>query len=82
MLDPATTLESEDLNNGAEVYDPSYNEEGSVPEEEIIDEPPTHSSRNVTSAVVSSHPSAAGEKKSYASIVSSYLLIGLLDCQG
>ncbi|KAM7475689.1 hypothetical protein LguiB_022932 [Lonicera macranthoides] len=67
---PAPTFESEDLQNGAEVYNPSDNEEGSGLEEEVINEPPSQSGQNETVAVVSSDPSAAQEeKKSYASIV-------------
>ncbi|KAK3029946.1 hypothetical protein RJ639_038174 [Escallonia herrerae] len=42
-FDPATSFEEEDLHNGAEVCDPSDNEEGSVLEEEIVDEPPINS---------------------------------------
>ncbi|XP_058193080.1 nuclear transport factor 2 [Rhododendron vialii] len=70
-LEPVATIEAEDL-NGAEVCDPSDHEEGSVIEEEIIDDPPAHSSSNEVDTVVSLDPAAAaapGEKKSYASIV-------------
>lgn len=77
-LDPATSLEEEDLNDVAEVCDPSDNEEGSVVEDEII-EPPNHSIPDEIPTVVDSTgvdaPPAAEEdapKKSYASIVSSY----------
>ncbi|KAA8541045.1 hypothetical protein F0562_025008 [Nyssa sinensis] len=69
-LDPSTTFEAEDLSNGPEVCDPSDNEEGSVLEEEVVDELPTHSSPNEIIAGVTSDPSVAQEeKKSYASIV-------------
>ncbi|XP_019199855.1 PREDICTED: putative G3BP-like protein isoform X2 [Ipomoea nil] len=69
-FDPATTAPSEEQ-NGAEVCDPSDNEEeGSVIEEEVVNEPQAHQSQNETSAVDNSDPSAAqDEKKSYASIV-------------
>ncbi|KAK2979645.1 hypothetical protein RJ640_015053 [Escallonia rubra] len=69
-FDPATSFEEEDLHNGAEVCDPSDNEEGSVLEEEIVDEPPTNSTQNEVSMVDNADPSAIQEeKKSYASIV-------------
>ena len=80
--DTAATFEAEDM-NGAEVYDPSDNDEGSVLEEEVIDDPQTHSSQNEANAFVSSESSdpapaqeekksytSPEEKKSYASIVS------------
>ncbi|KAA8542556.1 hypothetical protein F0562_023708 [Nyssa sinensis] len=67
--DPATSFEAEDLDNGAEVCDPSDNE-GSVSEAEIVTEIPINSSQNEIIPDVSSDPSAAqDEKKSYASIV-------------
>lgn len=74
MVDPPASYE-EDLGNGAEVCDPSDNEEGSVIEEEVV-EPPTHSSENKSLAVVNSAPEAQEDvpKKSYASIVSCFLL--------
>ncbi|XP_048329439.2 nuclear transport factor 2 isoform X1 [Ziziphus jujuba] len=59
----------EDLDNGAEVCDPSDDEEGSVIAEEVV-EPPTYSSENKSLAVDSA--SKAQEdvpKKSYASIL-------------
>ncbi|GFZ15751.1 hypothetical protein Acr_25g0001600 [Actinidia rufa] len=63
----AATFEAEDI-NGAEVYDPSDNDEGSVLEEEVIDDPQTHSSQNEANAFVSSDPAPAQEeKKSYTS---------------
>ncbi|KAI7985630.1 Nuclear transport factor 2 [Camellia lanceoleosa] len=69
-LEPVATFQTEDLNNSPEVCDPSDHEEGSVLEEEVIDEPPTHSSQIETYTVVSSDPSDAREQKeSYASIV-------------
>ncbi|KAL6973483.1 hypothetical protein U1Q18_027670 [Sarracenia purpurea var. burkii] len=68
-LEPAATFEAEDA-NGAEVCDPSDNEEGSVLEEEVINDPLNRSSQNEANAVVSTDPVAAQEeKKSYASIV-------------
>ncbi|XP_057474315.1 nuclear transport factor 2-like isoform X1 [Actinidia eriantha] len=76
--DTAATFEAEDI-NGAEVFDPSDNDEGSVLEEEVIDDPQTHSSQNEANIFVSSDPAPAQEekqsyaaqeeKKSYASIV-------------
>ncbi|KAI8019739.1 Nuclear transport factor 2 [Camellia lanceoleosa] len=70
VLEPAVTFEAEDINNGAEVCDPSDHEEESVIEGEVIDEPPTHSSEIEANTVVNSDTSAAQEgKKSYASIV-------------
>lgn len=74
-VEPAS-FEEEDINDGAEVCDPSDNEEGSVVEDEVI-QPPTHSSQNeipaeVDSTGVESAPAAEEDapKKSYASIVS------------
>ncbi|KAL6319057.1 hypothetical protein AAG906_001530 [Vitis piasezkii] len=73
VVDPATPSfeEEEDLNNVAEVCDPSDNEEGSVIEEEAVVEPPSISSENEISTVVNSAPAAQEDapKKSYASIV-------------
>ncbi|WKA08309.1 hypothetical protein VitviT2T_026042 [Vitis vinifera] len=73
VVDPATPSfeEEEDLNNVAEVCDPSDNEEGSVIEEEAVVEPPSISSENEISTVVDSAPAAQEDapKKSYASIV-------------
>lgn len=75
-VDPATSFEAEDLNDGAEVCDPSDNEEGSVVEDEVI-KPSTDASQNevlteVDSIDVASAPAAEDDapKKSYASIVS------------
>ncbi|CAL5362393.1 unnamed protein product [Camellia sinensis] len=71
-LEPVATFQTEDLNNGPQVCDPSDHEEGSVLGEKVIDEPPTHSSQIETNTVVTSDPSDAHEqKKSYASIGSS-----------
>ncbi|KAM3751241.1 hypothetical protein ACB098_04G093600 [Castanea mollissima] len=74
-LDPATSLEEEDLNDVAEVCDPSDNEEGSVVEDEII-EPPSHSFPDEIPMVADSTgvdvaPAAEEDapKKSYASIL-------------
>ncbi|CAL5372235.1 unnamed protein product [Camellia sinensis] len=70
VLEPAVTFEAEDINNGAEVCDPSDHEEESVFEGEVIDEPPTHSSEIEANTVVNSDTSAAQEgKKSYAAMV-------------
>ncbi|KAJ7978749.1 ras GTPase-activating protein-binding protein 2 [Quillaja saponaria] len=69
-VDPATSVEEENLNNGGEVCDPLENEEeGSVSEEEIV-EPSTHISQNeiVTGDSAPAVPDDA-PKKSYASIV-------------
>jgi hypothetical protein len=75
-VDPATSFEEEDLNDGAEVCDPSDNEEGSVVEVEVI-KPSTDAGQNevltvVDSTDVASAPAAEDDapKKSYASIVS------------
>jgi hypothetical protein len=76
-VDPATSLEEEDLNDDAEVCDPSDNGEGSVVEDKVI-EPPTHSTQNeippvADSTDVDSAPAAEEDapKQSDASIVSS-----------
>lgn len=67
---PAAAPEAQDMQNGAEVCDPSDNEEGSGLEEEIIQEPPSKSSQNETVIIAASDLSAGQEeKKSYASIV-------------
>lgn len=78
LVDPATPSfeeedEDEDLNNVAEVCDPSDNEEQSVIEEEPVVEPPTTSRENESPTVVDSAPVALEDapKKSYASIVGS-----------
>lgn len=71
VVDSATPLEEEDLNNGAEVHDPSDNEDGSVIEEEVV-EPPPHSRENRSFPAVDPTPEALEDapKQSYASIVS------------
>ncbi|KAM1081160.1 hypothetical protein ACFX2I_015641 [Malus domestica] len=72
VVDPAIPFEEEDLNNGAEVCDPSDNDEGSVVEDELV-EPPALPSQNL--AEVDPTPDPAPEtqedapKKSYASIL-------------
>lgn len=70
MVEPAASF-GEDLDNGAEVCDPSDNDEGSVIEEEVI-EPPSHSTENQSVPVVESAPEAQEDvpKQSYAAIVS------------
>lgn len=76
-VEPASSFEEEDINDQAEVCDPSDNDEGSVVEDEII-QPLAHPTQNETpkevdSTVVDSAPAAEEDvpKKSYASIVSS-----------
>ncbi|KAK6925122.1 Nuclear transport factor 2 domain [Dillenia turbinata] len=71
VLDPATSISEEDLNNGPEVCDPSDVDEGSVIEEEVAPEPANHPNQNEVQ-VFDSAPSAPQEdapKSSYASIV-------------
>ena len=69
--EPLTYPEEEDINNGAEVCDPSDKEEGSVIEEEVV-EPQNIVSQNESVAAVDSAPVIIEDapKKSYASIVS------------
>ncbi|KAF2282319.1 hypothetical protein GH714_043848 [Hevea brasiliensis] len=69
-VDPATSLEEEDLNNGAEVFDPSDKEEGSVIKEEVV-EHQTGSTDGEILISVDASPAALeyAPKKSYASIV-------------
>ncbi|KAG8652374.1 nuclear transport factor 2 isoform X2 [Manihot esculenta] len=69
-VDIATSFEEENLNNGAEVCDPSDKEEGSVIEEEIVKHQ-TGSAHNETLTSVDAAPGVLEEapKKSYASIV-------------
>ncbi|XP_071902295.1 nuclear transport factor 2-like isoform X1 [Coffea arabica] len=68
-FDSTTALEAEDTQNGAEVYDPSDSETGSVVEE-VVNEPQSKSTPIETVMVISSDLSATPEeKKSYASIV-------------
>ncbi|TKY55019.1 Ras GTPase-activating protein-binding protein 1 [Spatholobus suberectus] len=68
--DTATLAESENLNNGAEVYHPQDEEEGSVIDEEVA-EPPTDLSQN---DIVTVHDSTSAvqdgaPRRSYAAIV-------------
>lgn len=83
VAEPETSVEGENLHNGAEVCDPLDNEEeGSVIDEEVV-EPSTEINEN---NIVTSHDSTAVQddapRKSYASIVrkSSYgfLLCGII----
>ncbi|XP_015572029.2 nuclear transport factor 2 isoform X2 [Ricinus communis] len=67
-VDPATSFEDKDLNNGAEVCDPSDKEEGSVNEEEVVD-PQPDSTCNITSVGASPAILEDAPKKSYASIL-------------
>ncbi|MBA0859121.1 hypothetical protein Goshw_003516 [Gossypium schwendimanii] len=69
--DPLTYPEDEDINNGAEVCDPSDEEEGSVIEEEVV-EPQKVVNQNESVVVDDSTPAVLEDapKKSYASIVS------------
>ncbi|CAK7323219.1 unnamed protein product [Dovyalis caffra] len=69
-VDPAASFEEEDLNNGAEVCDPSEKEDGSVIEVEVV-EPSTDSTQNEILATVNAAPASMEDapKKSYASIV-------------
>ncbi|KAK8978122.1 hypothetical protein V6N11_062918 [Hibiscus sabdariffa] len=68
--DPLTNPEEEDINNGAEVCDPSDEEEGSVIEEEVV-EPQNIVSQNESVVADESAPAVLEDapKKSYASIV-------------
>lgn len=70
-VDPATSFEEEDHNNGAEVCDPSDKEEGSVIEDEVV-EPPTDSIQHEILRSIDAPPASLEDapKKSYASIVS------------
>ncbi|XP_027329487.1 ras GTPase-activating protein-binding protein 1 [Abrus precatorius] len=70
VADTAASVEGENLNNGAEVYDPQDEEEGSVIDEEVT-EPPTDLSQN---DIVTIHDSTSAvqdyaPRTSYASIV-------------
>ncbi|KAE8697278.1 RNA binding protein, putative isoform 2 [Hibiscus syriacus] len=69
--DPLINPEEEDINNGAEVCDPSDEEEGSVIEEEVV-EPQNVVSQNESVVADESVPAVLQDapKKSYASIVS------------
>ncbi|XP_039058094.1 nuclear transport factor 2-like isoform X3 [Hibiscus syriacus] len=68
--DPLINPEEEDINNGAEVCDPSDEEEGSVIEEEVV-EPQNVVSQNESVVADESVPAVLQDapKKSYASIV-------------
>ncbi|XP_039005403.1 nuclear transport factor 2-like isoform X2 [Hibiscus syriacus] len=68
--DPLANPEEEDINNGAEVCDPSDEEEGSVIEEEVV-VPQNVASQNESVVADESAPAVLEDapKKSYASIV-------------
>ncbi|XP_039011599.1 nuclear transport factor 2-like isoform X2 [Hibiscus syriacus] len=68
--DPLANPEEEDINNGAEVCDPSDEEEGSVIEEEVV-VPQNIASQNESVVADDSAPAVLEDapKKSYASIV-------------
>ncbi|XVF08919.1 hypothetical protein REPUB_Repub07fG0046100 [Reevesia pubescens] len=68
--DPLNHPEEEDINDDAEVCDPSDKEEGSVIEEDVV-EPQNIASQNESVVTVDSAPVAPEDapKKSYASIV-------------
>ncbi|GMI67375.1 hypothetical protein like AT5G60980 [Hibiscus trionum] len=68
--DPLTNPEEEDINNGAEVCDPSDEEEGSIIEDEVV-EPQNIVSQNESVVADESVPAVLEDapKKSYASIV-------------
>ncbi|KAJ8752739.1 hypothetical protein K2173_007049 [Erythroxylum novogranatense] len=70
IVDHPASLEEEDLDNGAEVCDPSDKEEGSVTEEDVI-EPPVDLAQNVVVSSDDAVPAALEDapKISYASIV-------------
>lgn len=65
----APAPEAEDVQNGAEICDPSDIEEGSVLEEEVIQELPSKSQDEMVTIAVSDLSAAQEEKISYASIV-------------
>ncbi|XP_020537475.1 nuclear transport factor 2 isoform X2 [Jatropha curcas] len=69
-VDPTTPSEEEDLNNGAEVCDPSDKEEGSVIDVEVVEQQ-TDSIHNEILTSVDAAPAALEDapKKSYASIL-------------
>ncbi|XP_043703680.1 nuclear transport factor 2-like isoform X2 [Telopea speciosissima] len=71
VLDPASSLMEESLNNGEEVCDPSDNDDGSVIEEEVPVEPQAQLSQNEAQPVAESASTVQEDapKKSYASIV-------------
>ncbi|KAL5746745.1 hypothetical protein ACOSP7_023716 [Xanthoceras sorbifolium] len=70
-VDRAIVIEGEDLDNGAEICDPSDKEDGSVIDDEVV-EPPTNSVLNEINTCVDSASVPQEDtptKKSYASIV-------------
>ncbi|XP_044476529.1 nuclear transport factor 2-like [Mangifera indica] len=70
-VDRAVAIEGEDIDNGAEVYDPSDKEEWSVIAEEVV-EPPVNSVQSEIHTVEDSAPVTEEDlpqKKSYASIL-------------
>lgn len=78
MYDSATTLATEDLDNGPEVCDPEDNEgSGSGIEEEAVDEPAMvqTSTRESDPSQKTDSSATQDEKKSYASIVGSQLRV-------
>lgn len=64
--EPVASIEEEDLDNVAEVYDPSDKDEGVVVDAEPIEPPPAQISHNEVLPV----PQGDAPKHSYASIVS------------
>lgn len=73
--EPVASIEEEDLDNVAEVYDPSDKDEGVVVDVEPI-EPPTQLSHNENLSV----SQGDAPKHSYASIVSLNLLLTVFFC--
>ncbi|KAG6746925.1 hypothetical protein POTOM_049301 [Populus tomentosa] len=69
-VDPATSFEEEDLNNGSEVCDHSDKEDGSVIDVEVV-EPVTDSTQNEILATINAAPASLEDapKISYASIL-------------
>ncbi|KAH8487161.1 hypothetical protein H0E87_025940 [Populus deltoides] len=69
-VDPATSFEEEDLNNGSEVCDHSDKEDGSVIDIEVV-EPVTDSTQNEIPATINAAPASLEDapKISYASIL-------------
>lgn len=70
VLNHATSISEEYVNNGAEVSDTSDNEDGSVVEEEEVVDTGGKSSQNEVQEVPSASVLDDTRKKSYASIVS------------
>lgn len=79
-VEPPMALEEEDMNNDPEVCDPSSNDEGSVIEEEEVVEAP-HPSEHEVVVTADAAPVAQEDapKKSYASIVSYFFLVCMVD---